>query len=148
MWGTDTPRIATRVDGDAWVFAAVDHRNTECVGIHAAKTGNRFEALIPLRDGIRKHFGSAETGVAVGLSLRHDHGTQYTSRAFQEELRYLGIESSPSFAAAPEGNGIAERFCRTLKERLLWVRTFDTVEDLRLALLDFQQRYNVSVRSP
>jgi putative transposase len=26
--------------------------------------------------------------------------------------------------------------------RLLWVQTFDTVEDLRRALLDFKRRYN------
>lgn len=40
----------------------------------------------------------------------------------------------------PEGNGVAERFIRTLKEQLLWVRTFDTVEELRQALLEFQTR--------
>jgi hypothetical protein len=27
------------------------------------------------------------------------------------------VESSPSFVGAPEGNGVAERFMRTLKER-------------------------------
>ncbi len=31
---------------------------------------------------------------------------------------------------------------RTLKENLLWVRTFDTVEDLRRALHEFARRYN------
>jgi putative transposase len=41
-------------------------------------------------------------------------------------------------------NGCAERFIRTLKENLLWVRTFDTVEQLRLALLDFREIYNTT----
>jgi putative transposase len=36
----------------------------------------------------------------------------------------------------------AERFIRTLKENLLWVRWFETFEDLRQALLDFQRTYN------
>ena len=40
------------------------------------------------------------------------------------------------------GNGCAERFIRTLKENLLWVRTFDTVEELRQALLGFREIYN------
>ena len=57
-------------------------------------------------------------------------------------VAFLGIESSPSFVREPEGNGCAERFIRTLKENLLWVRTFETVEELRLALLDFRRRYN------
>jgi hypothetical protein len=41
-----------------------------------------------------------------------------------------------------EGNGVAERFIRTLKEQWLWVRTFDTVEELRHALLEFKARYH------
>ncbi len=61
---------------------------------------------------------------------------------FQNEIRFLGIESSPAFVRAPEGNGCAERFIRTLKENLLWVRTFDTVEELRQALLEFRDLYN------
>ncbi len=39
-------------------------------------------------------------------------------------------------------DAIAERFIRTLKENLLWVRTFETIEDLRLALIEFAQWYN------
>ncbi len=38
------------------------------------------------------------------------------SDAFQRELAFLGIASSPAFVRAPEGNGCAERFIRTLKE--------------------------------
>ncbi len=66
------------------------------------------------------------------------------SDAFQSELRFLGINSSPAFVRAPEGNGCAERFIRTLKENLLWVRTFQTIEELRLALLEFRKTYNTT----
>jgi putative transposase len=66
------------------------------------------------------------------------------SDAFQGELRFLGIESSPAFVRTPEGNGCAERFIRTLKENLLWVRTFATIEQLRLALLEFRETYNTT----
>mgnify|MGYP003406602971 FL=1 len=52
------------------------------------------------------------------------------------------MTSSPAFVRAPEGNGVAERFIRTLKEQLLWVRTFQTVEDLRRALHDWLRLYN------
>ena len=66
------------------------------------------------------------------------------SDAFQRELAFLGIDSSPAFVRAPEGNGCAERFIRTLKENLLWVRPFDTVEELRQALLVFRESYNTT----
>ena len=142
MWGTDATQVYTRLEGTATVFVAVDHFIGDVVGIHAARPGTRFEALEPIHQGIREHFGELEAGVACGLVLRHDHGAQYMSHAFQQELRFLGIESSPSFIKAPEGNGVAERFIRTLKEQLLWVQTFDTVEELRQALLKFKERFN------
>jgi putative transposase len=103
-----------------------------------------FEALEPIRQGVRQHFGAFAKDFAGGLSVRHDRSSQYMSDAFQSELRFLGIESSPAFVRAPEGNGCAERFIRSLKENLLWVRTFETVEELRLALLAFRETYNTT----
>jgi transposase InsO family protein len=143
MWGTDLTTTWTG-EGQAAVFVAVDHRSAECVGIHAAHRATRFEALEPIRQGVRRHFGGFAKGVARGLSVRHDHGSQYMAHDFQEELRLLGIASSPAFVRAPEGNGCAERFIRTLKENLLWVRSFGTVEELRQALLAFRETYNAT----
>src|ERR671933_481490 len=143
MWGTDLTTTITG-EGQAAVFVAVDHCSAECVGIHASLDANRFEALEPLRQGVRRHFGGFAKGVARGLAIRHDHGSQYMARDFQRELRFLGIESSPAFVRAPEGNGCAERFIRTLKENLLWVRSFATVEELRRALLAFRETYNAT----
>jgi putative transposase len=142
MWGTDMTTTVTTGEGLAHVFVAVDHCTCECIGLHAAKGGNRFEALEPLRQGVREHFGRFEAKAAEGLAIRHDHGSNYLSDDFQRELRFLGMVSSPSFVREPEGNGCAERFIRTLKENLLWVRRFETVEELRLALIAFKRTYN------
>ena len=79
-----------------------------------------------------------EADVAEGLKVRHDHGPAYLSDDFQREIAYLGMTSSPSFVRAPEGNGYCEWFIRILKENLLWVRSFATVEELRWALLEFK----------
>jgi putative transposase len=143
MWGTDLTTTVTG-EGQAAVFIAIDHCSADCVGLHAALRANRFEALEPIRQGVRRCFGAFGKDVARGLAVRHDHGSQYMAEAFQKELRFLGIESSPAFVRAPEGNGCAERFIRTLKENLLWVRTFDTVEELRRALLEFRDAYNAT----
>ena len=66
------------------------------------------------------------------------------SRDFQAEIRFLGVEGSPAFVREPEGNGVAERFIRTLKENFLRVHTFDTIEDLRRALRDFVAHHNAT----
>ena len=142
MWGTDMTTTVTGGEGTACVFVAVDHCTTECIGLHAAKRGTRFEALEPIRQGVRERFGGIGDGAARGLRLRHDHGSNYLADDFQQEVAFFGIDSSPSFVREPEGNGVAERFIRTLKENLLWVRSFDTIEELRLALLAFKRTYN------
>jgi putative transposase len=93
----------------------------------ATEPATRFEALEPIRQGVRRCFGGFAADIARGLAVRHDHGSQYMSDHFQKELAFLGIESSPAFVRAPEGNGCAERFIRTLKENLLWFReTYNT----------------------
>ena len=69
--------------------------------------GQSLEALEPLRQGVH---GAIAPGVARGLKLRHDHGSNYMSGDFQDEIECLGIEASSSFVREPEGNGVAERF--------------------------------------
>jgi putative transposase len=141
MWGTDRTSTVT-AEGQASIFVTVDHCSTECIGIHAARRATRFEALEPIRQGVRAAFGAFAEGVAAGLELRHDHGSQYVADDFQRELAFLGIKPSPAFVREPEGNGCAERFIRTLKENLLWVSRFDTIEELCQALRAFKDTYN------
>jgi len=95
-----------------------------------------------LRQATRDYCGGFHAGAAAGIRNRHDHGSQYMSDDYQAEIAFLGMESSPSFARQPECNGCVERFIRTLKEQLLWVRVFQNVEELRCALAEFRERYN------
>ncbi|WP_051080612.1 MULTISPECIES: integrase core domain-containing protein [unclassified Thioalkalivibrio] len=109
--------------------------NAECLGIYAARTGTRFEALRGVVAGFRE-------GNAVGVALRHDHGGKYVSEALQRDLGFLGLESSPALVYAPEGDGVIERFLRTLKEQLLWCQGARTLAELNEALQRWRERYN------
>ena len=91
MWGTDMTATVTVAEGAAVVFVAVDHCATACIGLHAAKRGTRFEALEPIRQGIRERFGGIGAGVAHGRRLRHDHGSNYLVDDFQQEVAFFGI---------------------------------------------------------
>lgn len=144
VWGTDMTQTVTVGDGRAYVFVAVDHCSGEFIGTHASSSASRWEALEPIRQGVTRHFGGVGPDTALGLILRHDHGSNYMSDDFQSEIRCFGITSSPAFVRQPEGNGVAERAIRTLKEQLLWVRHLATVEDLRRALAAFAVEYNAS----
>jgi putative transposase len=142
MWGTDATATFTEAEGAVTIFAAIDHCTAECIGIHAVKRATRFEALEPIRQGVKEYFGGFSVGSAAGLRLRHDHGSVYMSDDFQAEVQFLGIEASPAFVRQPEGNGCIERFFRTLKEQLLWLHRFADLEELRAALSEFRHRYN------
>lgn len=145
LWGTDMTSVLTG-EGSAQIFFVVDHCTAECLGIHAALRGTRFEAIEALQQAVRRSFDACAEDVATGLTMRHDNGSQFVSKDYQKELRFLGIESSPSFVRQPQGNGCAERFVRTLKEQLLWLRRFETVEELNEALHEFARKYNDSWR--
>jgi putative transposase len=146
MWGTDGIRVETSDEGWVWVFSAVDHCAAECVGWHAVKIGNRFAALEPIAQGITRYFGSTGAQAARGLSLRFDHGTQYMSDHFLNQVKFWGITVSPAFVAEPQTNGVAERFNRTLKEQAIYGRVFRNLEEVRAAVGELVERYNAHWR--
>jgi len=142
MWGTDGTRIFTLEEGWCWLFTAVEHWNAECVGWHVTKNGDRFAALQPLSMGIKSRFGSVGAAAARGLVLRMDHGTQYLSEHFQNQIKFWGIAPSFAFVAEPQTNGVTERFNRTIKEQVIYGRHYHTIEEVRTAVTDFMERYN------
>lgn len=142
MWGTDGAKVFTRCEGWGWIFVGVEHWNAEVMGWHVCKKGDRFAALEPISMGILSEFGSVERGAARGLSLRMDHGTQYLSDHFQNQIKAWGIAKSFAFLEQPQTNGVAERFLRTLQEQAIYGRVFDTIEEVRQAVADFVDLYN------
>ncbi len=142
MWGTDGARIFTLDDGWVWLFAVVDHWNAECLGWHVCKYGTRFEALQPLSMALQAEYGSVDAEAARGLALRMDHGCQYRSDHFQNQLRFWGIAASWAFVEEPQTNGVSERFIRTTKEQAIHGRIFRNLEEVRSAVRDFVELYN------
>lgn len=142
MWCSDGTKIFTRDDGWVWVFSVEEHWNAECLGWHVCKVGNRFAALEPVSQGVKKVYGSVAKGVASGLKLRIDHGSQYTSDYFLKQIAYMGIENSFGLVQQPQTNGVAERFNRTLKEQILNGRIFLNMEEIREAVGQFVEQYN------
>lgn len=142
LWGTDATCFWTAQDGWCWFFGAIDHATDELVGWKATKRGDRWAALEPLYQGVRYAFGRVGKDVARGLSVRSDWGPQYTAHAFGAELRWLGIQHSPSFVGEPQCNGVIERFMRTLKEQCLWLHRFVDLAHAEREIGAFIERYN------
>ncbi len=142
MWGTDGTKVFTLEDGYVWIFSVVDHWNAECLGWNVCKIGNRYQAAQPIGMAIQKIFESACKDVARGIALRMDHGTQYLSDHFLNQIRFWGLAPSFSFIEQPQTNGVAERFNRTLKEQAIHGRIFKNLEEVRDAVRAFVELYN------
>lgn len=142
MWGTDMTSTALSSGRSAYIFAVVDHCTQDCIGVYVSNRARRFEAVEPIRSAVEYVFGECEKNVADYVKLRHDCGSAYLSNYFQDEVEFLGFESSPAFVRQPEGNGVVERFFRTLKEQLLWLYQFDSIDSLSEAVNTFVKKYN------
>ena len=142
MWGTDGVRVFTVDDGWGWVFTAIEHWNAECVGWHVCKRGDRFAALQPISMGLARLYASTSAGAARGLALRMDHGSQYLSDHFTNQIKFWGIQPSYAFVEQPQTNGVAERFNRTLKEQIIHGRIYRNIAELRNAVRGFVEQYN------
>ena len=93
------------------------------------RAGPDLRPLEPIRQGVRERFGEIGDGVARGLRLRHDHGSNYL--ADDGVLRHR--ELAEFRAGTPRRRG--------LHPHAEGDRS-DTIEELRLALLAFKRTYN------
>ena len=142
MWGTDGTRVMTVEEGMCWIFTAVDYFDCEVVGHHVCKRGDRLAALQPVAQGPMKHFGGVDADSGHGLSLRMDHGTQYVSGHFRDQVRFWGVKASYAFAEQRQGNGVAERFFCDLKEQIIHGRIYRDVAELCEAVDTFITLFN------
>ena len=142
MWATDGLKVMTAQDGWVWVFPVVDHWNSECVGFHICKKGDRFAALEAVAAALRHQGRGTGAGAATGIKLRADHGCQYTSEGFRRQIAAWGFETSYALVRQPETNGVVERFNRTLQEQAIYGRVIRDIAEVRELVAAFVGLYN------
>lgn len=141
LWATDATEAHTRDEGRCAVFAIVDHASGEA-WVDASPRMDRWAAADLLREVCTERFGAVDQAVAAGLSLRYDGGPCFRSDHFQAEIDFLGIARSPAYHYEPETNGCVEKFIQTLKEQVLWIEHFDTLDELRERIRRFARDFN------
>jgi transposase InsO family protein len=142
LWATDATQITTVQDGKVWLFGVAEPWNAELPGWHGARHGTRSEAIQALGMAVRQQFGQVSVGAARGLARRHDHGSNFMSDVFQQQIKFWGMAPSYAFVAEPETNGVIERLFRILKEQIMDGRIFQTIDEVRDAVRAFVARYN------
>lgn len=142
MWGGDITEVMTKEDGKVYIFDMIDHCTAEIIGAYVTTNGNRFSAINCLHEAMNGQLGEVKKDKGRGVKLRLDHGTQFTSKRYINEAHHLGFELSYSFIGQPECNGIIERWHRTLKEQVLWTKSWRNAQEVKEAVLAFVEKYN------
>ena len=116
----------------------------EVLGWHIVNVGegDRFAALEPIKQGLRKIRGAVGKDIGQGIAIRHDWGPQYIAHDFKTELKFFGLKNSPAFVHEPQTNGVIERFFKTIKMECIWLEYFQDVEHARGVVGRWMELYN------
>lgn len=76
------------------------------------------------------------------MKLISDNGSQPTSTSFMKDLSTLGIKQIFSSYDNPKGNVETERMMWTLKEELLWLNEYESLEEVQQAIEEWVDYYN------
>lgn len=134
-WATDITYLAT-ASGWAYLAVVLDLFSRKVVGW--AMSGSLATELVSaaLRAAI-------EARRPEGSRLLHhsDRGCQYTSDAYQQTLRTLGIECSMSRTGDCYDNAVMERFFWSLKHEWTNHDTFDNLAEARLSVFKYIETF-------
>jgi putative transposase len=138
---TDLTTTWTKRDGTIGITLTVDCGCRSTLGFSVAKDQEAPTLLSATEQALVAAFGAPEN-VPDGLELRTDHGPQFTGSDCETMCRRWGIDHTFAPVGRPTGNAVVERLIRTLKEEVIWLRDWDTVEQVREAVAAWVVRYN------
>ena len=110
------------IEGFGWVYLVVvlDWHSKKVVGHYAGLQARAWHWLVALNRAVNRQFPHGIE--SQSLNLMADNGCQPTSLAFMRACAGLGIRQAFTSYSNPKGNADTERFLRTLKEELVWLR--------------------------
>ncbi len=139
-WVSDITYLLT---AEGWVYLAVvmDLFSRKVVGWSMARSLETTLVAEALRQAI-------ESRRPTGQELLHhsDRGCQYTSGAYQQTLKTLGIECSMSRTGECYDNAVAERFFWSLKHEWTKHELFENLEAARLSVFKYIETFYNPVR--
>ncbi len=120
-----------------FVYLAVvlDKFSRKVVGWNLDRTLTARLALVALEMALEAR------SPVTGLVHHSDRGVQYAHAKYLRTLRKHGVIPSVSRLGRPYDNGNCERFFRTLKQEEINTKEYKDLEDLRLHVAEFIDRY-------
>jgi len=141
LWQTDMTKVwAGPSGGWAYLVSVIDCCTRDIVGWDLSLRCRTVEAIAAVERAVLETMTAGSRG--SGLVLNTDNGTQFTSTRFLETLARLGITHRRTAFNHPEGNGMIERFHRSLKEEEIWLSEYRSLEEARQSIGRWIEEYN------
>jgi transposase InsO family protein len=145
-WATDLTTTWTAQDGTVALVPVIDCGDRVVFDIEVTKSQESPAVLAPVERSLEEAFG-CPTSVPEGLELRSDHGPQYTGSDCKDLCDTWHLEHTFAPVGRPTGNALAERFIQTLKVELIWTRDWESIAELREAVVQWLHVYNAEKRA-
>lgn len=137
----DFTTVWTKLDGVVAVVPTIDCGCRSILGMEVTKDQQAPAILASIEQALRETFGNP-SAVPFNLELRSDHGPQYTGADCAGLVSRWGLMHTFAPVGRPTGNAVVERFIRTMKEEVIWLRDWNTAAELREALSAWLVKYH------
>jgi putative transposase len=128
-WGIDMTKFLVPVLGWVYLVIVLDWYTKKIVGWDLSLRSRASDWKRALEMAIQGEFPQGVRG--RGLKLISDNGSQPTSVSFMRDMATLGIEQIFTSYDNPKGNAETERMLRTIKEEIIWLNEFSSLEDAK-----------------
>lgn len=134
-WTTDITEIQLRGE-KIYLSPVLDMYNGEIISYNISSRPDFAQVMDMLDKAFRKIPNN------TNLIFHSDQGWQYQHKRYQHRLREKGIRQSMSRKGNCLDNSVMENFFGLLKSELLYLRTFDSMEQFRNELIKYIDYYN------
>jgi putative transposase len=134
VWSYDFVMDRT-ANGKAFkILAIIDEYTRECLGLVVKRKITSQEVIDKLFDlfilrGIPEH-------------IRSDNGPEFTARAIRKWLSRIGVKTLYIEPGSPWENGYIESFNGKLRDELLNLEIFNTLQEAKVLIEQWRQEYN------
>lgn len=137
---TDLTTVWTRRDGVVALVPTIDCGDRTAV-IEVTTDQHGAAVLASVERKLVEAFGMPAR-VPEGVELRTDHGPQYTGADCDALCTRWRVAHTYAPVGRPTGNAVVERLIRTLKEELIWLRDWNSADELRAAVATWLDHYH------
>lgn len=134
-WTTDVTQVCIH-DVKTYLSPILDMYNGEIISYTISRSPDLKMAIDMLRSAFRKHKNTD------GLIMHSDQGWHYQHGQYQKLLKKHGVIQSMSRKGNCLDNSMMENFFGLMKNELLYVNNFDSIEEFEKALKDYIYWYN------